>query len=311
MLRKELILLIMGCLLWPLASCQAAVVSRSLQVDGLTRTYTVVVPAVYDGKRALPAVIMLHGAGATGAGVIRETGWGQKAEQAGFLAVFPDAMRPDPAADPGFLTNPQLWNDGSGRGGEFLGGVDDVKFLGLLVADLAGNYAIDRRAVFLTGFSNGASLTFKAARELPGLFAAIAPVAGPYWPPAKAVAPGPPIPTLFIAGKADPYNPLAGGTISLPWGSFRQPPLAATIAAWAAQNACPALRPAAGPPGTEVRIGAGSRVPLKFILVDGLGHLWPGGEPVFPEAYIGKDPGTLNATDTIWDFFAAIRAAKR
>lgn len=312
MLKKSLVLIV-TCLLWLLAAAesQAAVVGHTLKIDGLVRTYSVYIPASYYGKSAVPVVIMLHGAGATGTGVIRETGWARKAEEAGFLAVFPDAARPNPASAASFLANPQLWNDGSGRGLAFLQPVDDVKFLNLLIGDLARNYAIDRQAVFLTGFSSGASLTFKAAEELPGTFAAIAPVAGPYWPPAKPAVPRPLAPTLFIAGLTDPLNPAAGGTISLPWGSFRQPPLAATITSWAARNACPVLQPAASPPGTTVQTCGDGRHELRFILVDGLGHLWPGGEPVFPEAYIGKDPGHINATDAIWAFFAASRAIKR
>ncbi|HWQ61426.1 MAG TPA: PHB depolymerase family esterase, partial [Negativicutes bacterium] len=194
--------------------------AHTLTVDGLTRTYTVYAPAGYDGHRPLPVVVMLHGAGATGAGVIAETAWGEKADREGFLAVFPDAMRAEQAAPPAFLTNPQLWNDGSGRGQGFLRAVDDVRFLDLMLTDLAKRYAVDNKAIFLTGFSSGASLAFRAAALLPDRFAAIAPVAGPCWP----LPSGPPsraaTPTLFIAGTVDPLNPLDGGTISLPWGSF-------------------------------------------------------------------------------------------
>jgi polyhydroxybutyrate depolymerase len=289
----------------------AGPVAHTLTVDGLARTYTVYVPAGYDDRRPLPVVVMLHGAGATGAGVIAETGWGRKADREGFLAVFPDALRADPAAPPAFLTNPQLWNDGSGRGQAFLGGVDDVRFLDHLVADIAKKYAVDRKAVFLTGFSSGASLVFRAAALLPDRFAAIAPVAGPCWP----LPAGPPrraaLPTLFIAGTADPLNPLDGGTISLPWGSFAQPPLLAGLQEWARRNGCTeGLRPGAGRTGLRVLACPGG-LPIKAFLVEGLGHMWPGGEPQFPAAYIGTDPGTVSATDVIWAFFAAARDQNR
>jgi polyhydroxybutyrate depolymerase len=285
--------------------------AHTLIVDGLTRTYTVYVPAGYNGQRPLPVVVMLHGAGATGAGVIAETGWGEKADREGFLAVFPDALRAVPTAPPAFLTNPQLWNDGSGRGQSFLGAVDDVRFLDVLLADLAKKYAIDNKAIFLTGFSSGASLAFRAAALLPDRFAAVAPVAGPCWP----LPAGPPrrtaLPTLFIAGTADPLNPLDGGKISLPWGDFVQPPLLDGLQAWAARNGCPTgLQPVAGQAGLRVLACPGG-LPLKAYLVEGLGHIWPGGEPQFPAAYIGSDPGTLSATDVIWAFFAAVRDQKR
>lgn len=309
-------LLVIAFLLFALATAApasaAGLAAHTLTVDGLSRSYAVYAPASYTGREPVPVVIMLHGAGATGPGVIGETGWDKKSEQHGFLAVFPDAMRVDPAAPPSYLANPQLWNDGSGRGQSFLDGVNDVKFLDLLVGDLAKKYSVDTKAVFLTGFSNGASLAFRAAATLPTRFAAIAPVAGPYWPPAKPDR-GKAVPTLFIIGTADPLNPLTGGTITLPWGTFAQPPVLDRLQQWAAHSGCSnGLQPAPGRPGIrELACSAAGATPLKALLVEDLGHLWPGGEPLFPEAYIGKDPGTLAATDEIWAFFAAVRAQNR
>ncbi len=290
-------------------ACAAGLATHSLTVDGRERMYNVYIPAGYSSQQPLPAVIMLHGAGATGTGVIAETGWDRKADQQGFLAVFPDAVRADPSSPPGFLTNPQLWNDGSGRGQSFLGGVDDVRFLDLLIADLAKRYAIEDKAVFLTGFSNGASLAFRAAALLPDRFAAIAPVAGPCWPPAAPPGRRAPVPTLFIVGTADPFNPLSGGPITHSWGTFDQPPILAGLEAWAALNGCQGgLEPTAGRQG--VRSLACAAFPLRVYLVEGLGHMWPGGTPQYPASYIGTDPGTMPATDVIWDFFAAVLAKK-
>ncbi len=289
----------------------AGLAAHTLAVDGRTRTYTVYVPSGYSGQQPAPVVVMLHGAGATGPGVIGETAWDRKAEQEGFLAVFPDAVRPDPASPPAYLTNPQLWNDGSDRVPDFLRTVDDVRFLDRLLTDLASKYAVDTRAVFLTGFSAGASLTFRAAALLPDRFAAIAPVAGPCWPLPVVPARRSSMPTLFIAGTADPINPWNGGPVSLPWGTFAQPPLLAGLEEWARRNGCAAgLKPTPGQPGIKVLSCPDGR-PLRAYLVEGLGHMWPGGQPQFPAAFIGTDPGTLPATDVIWAFFAAVRAQKR
>ncbi|MDT8903423.1 alpha/beta hydrolase family esterase [Anaeroselena agilis] len=310
---KLLNVVVSAALLLALATgpaCAARLDTHSLVVDGRTRTYNVYLPSSYSSKQPLPVVIMLHGAGATGTGVIGETAWDKKADRQGFLVVFPDAVRSDPTSPPGFLTNPQLWNDGSGRGQSFLGGVDDVKFLNIMLADLAKKYAVDTKAVFLTGFSNGASLAFRAAALLPDKFAAIAPVAGPYWPPQSTPSHRPRVPTLFIAGTADPYNPLGGGPISHPWGTFTQPPLLDGLREWTVLNGCDnGLVPAAGRQG--IRSLACATLPMRVYLVEGLGHLWPGGTPQFPASYIGTDPGTMPATDVIWEFFAAVRAQSR
>ncbi len=310
-LRSRVALLVLLAVLAAGPASAAQLIDHSLTVDGRTRTYTVCLPASYNGLLPLPVVVMLHGAGATGRGVISETGWDRKADRDGFLAVFPDAARPDPSSPPAYLTNPQIWNDGSGRGPGRLRAVDDVRFLDRLLADLAKKYAIDTGAAFLTGFSSGASLTFLAATLLPGRFAAIAPVAGPCWSLPAGSASRPPTPTLFIAGTADPVNPLDGGTISLPWGTFAQPPLLAGLQEWAKRNGCAAgLKPVTGRTGLRT-LACADGCQLQAIFVEGLGHMWPGGQPQFPASFIGTDPGTLPATDVIWSFFAAVRPQKR
>jgi polyhydroxybutyrate depolymerase len=49
---------------------------------------------------------------------------------------------------------------------------------------------------------------------------------------------------------------------------------------------------------------------VEFISVKGAGHQWPGGDPSPVAQWIGNIPApstALNATDTIWEFFAANR----
>lgn len=314
-LAKELLLTLAFFITLAAAHSTAAPVNAAgiqtfeIQADGLRRTYTVYEPAGHNSKKPAAVVIMLHGAGGTGEGVIRETAWDKKAEQEGFLVVFPDALRVNQDAEPSFLTNPQMWNDGSKRGSGLLHNADDVKFLSLVLDDLAKKYVIDHKAIFITGFSSGASMLFKAANELPGKFAAIAPVSGHYWPP--SVPPiGKPTPTIMIIGTADPLNPFEGGPISLPWGIFEQPPFMKSIHLWSKQNKFPAdLKEAPGKPGVKIlRITDKGYDWCRVYIVEGLGHMWPGGEAIFPESFIGKDPGSLDATKIIWDYFAEIRA---
>src|SRR5258707_2210628 len=80
-----------------------------------TRTFVVHVPPGFDGKSKVPVVVMLHGAGGSGAGAEPQTGWDAKADREGFIAVFPDGTPVSPALPAPFLANPRLWNDGSGR----------------------------------------------------------------------------------------------------------------------------------------------------------------------------------------------------
>lgn len=296
---------------WSIDPAHAAgIQAYSIQADGKTRTYAVYAPSSYTNKHKTAVVVMLHGVGGTGEGVVRETGWDQKAEKEGFLVVFPDAMRVNPEAEPSFLFNPQMWNDGSNRGQGQINEVNDVKFLSLMLDDVAKNYTIDQTAVFATGFSSGASMLFRAANELPGRFAAIAPVSGHYWAPTAAPAKRNPIPTILIIGTADPLNPYNGGVISLPWGSFEQPSYKKTIDRWLKHTSLPQeLKAAQSSPGVKVQtVARDKRDIFRVVIVEGLGHMWPGGEPIFPEGFIGKDPGTVNATQAIWDYFKSVRA---
>jgi len=113
----------------------------------------------------VPVVIMLHGGGGTGKAAATETGWGVKADEVGFLAVFPDAMPPDPTKRSSFGRNPQLWNDGSERFYAGLKAVDDIGFLNAMLDDLLARFTVDPRRIYVVGFSNGASMSFRIGAE--------------------------------------------------------------------------------------------------------------------------------------------------
>ena len=87
----------------------------TLTVDGLTREYVAHVPPSYEAQTPMPVVIMLHGGGGTAEAEITGTGLTRKADAVGFLAVFPEGLRPHPERPAKFVGNPQTWNDGSGR----------------------------------------------------------------------------------------------------------------------------------------------------------------------------------------------------
>jgi len=56
--------------------------------------------------------------------------------------------------------------------------IDDVKFLTRLVRHLQDKHGFSRHNVFCVGMSNGGEMCYQLAAQRPGLFAAIAPVAG-------------------------------------------------------------------------------------------------------------------------------------
>jgi poly(3-hydroxybutyrate) depolymerase len=114
--------------------------SLSLVVRGLERNYLVHVPSLGDGKSPMPVVIMLHGGGGTAEITRSSTGWIPKADEGGFIIAFPEATRRDPSQAPSFLFNPQIWNDGSGRGFAGRENVDDIGFLNAMMDDIIARF---------------------------------------------------------------------------------------------------------------------------------------------------------------------------
>jgi polyhydroxybutyrate depolymerase len=281
-----------------------------LRVGDLDRQYTVHIPPRYDGKTSLPVVIMLHGGGGTGKAADIETGWSSKADQAGFIAVFPEALSPDPSRPGSFARNPQLWNDGSDRFYPGREAPDDVMFINALLDDLFARFTVDRRRIFVTGFSNGASLCFRLGGELSSRIAAIAPVAGSSWrEPLRLERP---IPVLYITGTADPLNPLQGGVPKLATSGSDQvrgkpkPPVREFIAQWTRALGCPATPRGiteANSVRTEIYGPGREGVEFVYITVEGLGHTWAGGESLLPEFMVGSQSDKIKATDVIWEFF--------
>jgi len=278
----------------------------TIQAAGLERHYLVHVPR-HEPATTLPVVVMLHGGGGTAKGAANETGWAAKADDAGFLAVFPDAMPPDPSRPGQFRNNPQLWNDGSERFYRGQQAPDDVAFMEAMLDDLANRFPVDKRRIYATGFSNGASMSFRIGMELSHRFAAIAPVAGALW-----LEPGTlkhPVPMLYITGTADPLNLIEGGVPKLMNGMYdpvrakAKPPVKDSIQKWARALGIPMVSQStkdADGVRTET-YGAGAEV--VYIAIEGMGHHWPGGRSLLPESMVGTWSGKVRATNVIWDFF--------
>jgi len=273
------------------------------------RRYTVHVPPGYDGTTPVPVVVMLHGGGGTSRAAATETGWGTKADKEGFLAIFPDAMARDPSQPGSFRKNPQCWNDGSDRFFNGQQAPDDVAFLNAMLDELLAKFAVDARRIYFTGFSNGASMTFRVGAELSRRIAAIAPVAGACW--LKPLKLEQAIPMCYIGGTADPLNPLNGGGPKFvvggnTLGGKEKAPVRDSIQKWAQAIGCPAV-PKETSEANGVRIetyGPGHEgVEMMYVIIEGLGHTWAGGKSLLPEFMVGKKSDKIKATDFIWDFF--------
>ena len=124
----------------------------SLKMGDVTRSYLVHVPPKHDPTMATPVVLVLHGAGTNGAIMVPFCGLNGKADEAGFVAVYPNGTG---------LANLMLtWNSGGFRGKMADGKADDVAFLERLLDDLATMVKVDSKRVYATGMSNGGMMCY-------------------------------------------------------------------------------------------------------------------------------------------------------
>ena len=275
------------------------------EVGGRVRRFTVQMPSRAEGE-ALPVVVVLHGAGASGSLYLDRNGWAEKAERERFIAVAPDGLPAAPDLPMSFDKNPRVWNTGQLRPDSPRARIDDVAFIDQMLDEVARRASIDSQRVYLAGHSNGAGMAFRLATERSERFAALAAVASHCW--VRDPKPRRPIPTLYLVGTEDPIVPLAGGDVVMPWGGTQtKPAVALTLFTWAQALGC-ATEPTTLSNHDGVRIehyrpGPGGAALTAYFL-EGHGHGWPGGAgEELPARFLGPSNPHLRGTDIIWGFF--------
>jgi len=276
----------------------------TLQVDGFTRKFICVTPDVKLGH-PLPLVFFFHGAGGTAYQASRTYGWAEKAQKEHFFAVFPEGMPVRPNEEAAFILNPHIWRDE--RPGLPVRNVNDVHFFDVLLGKLQATLPIDPRRIYVTGFSNGAGMTFTLGSHYSDRIAAIAPVSSQSFASIDSLAR--PLPVYYLTGTADPLIPYHGGTVKLPWGSTRAfPPVQESVDRWAQLDGCPPQpQIVSDANGVHVlRYGPGrDNSEVLFTTVEGNGHHWPDTVEPLPHFISGPSLDPFNATDRIWEFFEA------
>jgi poly(3-hydroxybutyrate) depolymerase len=191
---------------------------RSLRHDGLRRWFMEHQPANMptDGTAAL--LIILHlGQGnmrsSGGFGRVREKDpWLDLAWEHGFLVLAPDGTSVRKYFKfLGLQTRGvhQDWYDLLG-GGTSNTGADDVGFIAALIDWAATEQNIDRSRVYVTGISNGATMTQRLVIERPELFAAATTFMGNL-PERNIPLPSLGTPIFLMNGTNDTYIPYYGG----------------------------------------------------------------------------------------------------
>lgn len=273
--------------------------ARTLRAGGHARTYLVHVPPQYDPAAPMPAVLAFHGGGANAGNMIVFSGLNEKADQDGFIVVYPEGS--------GRLARMLTFNAGNCCGHAASHNVDDVAFTRQVLDDLEGIANIDRRCVFATGMSNGAMMAYRLAAELSDRIAAIAPVGGPMG--TKECHPGRAVSVMHFHGDADEFAPFKGGKGRGPSGTDFYS-VQHSIDAWVNANGCrkpptTTLLPDRQDDGTrakQVLYDAGKDgSEVVLVVIEGGGHTWPGREPRMRA--LGRSTHDISANDMMWEFF--------
>jgi polyhydroxybutyrate depolymerase len=275
----------------------------SIPVDGHDRKFIFVTPKNFKPGQPLPIVFFLHGAGGSAQQASHTYGWVEKADAETFFVAFPEGLPVHPDKEAGFLLNPHIWRDR--RMGMQVAWVDDAHFFEELLNRLEATLPIDPKRIYVTGFSNGAGMTFTLGAQFSDRIAAIAPVSSQSFVPSTALAR--PVPVYYLTGTADPLIPYHGGPVTLPWGpEHAMPPVQESVDTWAKLDGCPPQpKVVSDENGVRVeRYGPGKDdSEILFTTIEGNGHHWPDTIEPLPHAISGPSLDPFNATDRIWDFF--------
>lgn len=264
------------------------------------------VPSSYRRGAPMPLVVALHGCTENDVGFDLLSGWSARAEQRGFIVVFPEQP---------VLQNPLTcwnwmlpWN-------QHRGGPEPSAIAG--IADrVRGDYTVDSRRIYVTGISAGGCMSNIMAVTYPDVFAAASIVAGCEYEAGVIVHQPPeqsgrdayhemgnlarPVPVVLFQGTADPIvSPDTADRIVGQW-------IATDNLAGADVHATPAqVTPGQVPGGRSYthsiyRTAAGAALVEKY-MIDGARHAYPGG--CWCSLY--ADTSGPDATGISWDFFLA------
>lgn len=281
----------------------------TIDVNGRKREFYLHKPSNLEKSKKSHCVIAIHGGGGTARAMLIESDLLAFSDKKGFILALPEGNRPNPDKPGSFTSNPQTWNDGSGR---FSVDCDDVGFVSRLIDELIAKHNADPSRIFVTGFSNGASMTLRLGVQLSGKIAAIAPVSGHLWN--MDWIQEKPVPMCYIIGANDPLNPINGGNVKLPGGDTEyHPPVAKTIQKWVSNLSCKnEPKTTFDKNGVKCQTYSDCRdsKQIECWTIEGLGHVWPGAVvSLLPESMVGKSSNKLSANETLWAFFS--RMAKR
>ncbi|GGJ78739.1 hydrolase [Streptomyces camponoticapitis] len=264
---------------------------RTVASGGLSRTYQLHLPADYTPRKDWPVVLAFHGRGNTGVGTEEFSGLSNLPA----IVAYPNGVIGTGDGDR------QAW-----QGAPYAAaGVDDVAFTGDLIDELRRTLCVDSRRVYATGKSNGAGFTGLLACRMSDRIAAIAPVAGAFYPETgENCRPSRPVPVIDFHGTGDVTIPYAGDA------ERGLPAIPDWTAEWAGRNDCRS-RPHTRTIEPDITItgynGCDRGADVRHVAITDGGHTWPGADSYSGGGYVTE---TIEAHEVMWQFLRQYRTPR-
>jgi len=281
----------------------------NIRYNGFRRSYRLHLPVRWKPSKALPLVIVVHGAFETARSMEKQTGFSDLADSETFFVLYPNGI--------GIFGWLQHWNAGHCCGKAASDDVDDVGFIEMVIEETCRIVNVDRRRIYMVGFSNGGMLTHRFGSEYSNRLAAIAPMAAsiggrsspevPLW---QITTPESPLPVIIFHGQKDKSIPYEGGFAKGKVGGREYLSVAASAEFWLKHNHCtPQAEVVSLYQGSIIRNTWHSdrgNVQVQLHSLANWGHVWPG--PYFTNALSPDHPlHGYDAARVIWKFFKNYR----
>ena len=271
---------------------------QTMVSGGLERRY-ILHKLAATGPEKRPLVLVLHGGGGNAANAVQMFGFSQVALRDGAVVVYPEGSGR-------FKNKLKTWNADHCCGYAMQNSVDDIAFIGALIDLMIAKENVDPARVYVTGMSNGGMMAHRLGIGLADKIAAIAPVVGGLF--GDEASPANKVSVLTINGGLDLSLPLnggqTGGRFANAWDGTPLKPVLYQGKFWAEADGCEGI-PKETQQGSvkTIRYSCPSGVDVVQMIAMEEGHTWPGGKP---GSRLGNvSPGTLDASQLIWDFFKA------
>lgn len=259
--------------------------SFSVTVNGQTREYLLHdVQSHATPVTPLPLVILLHGSGLTAADMRIQSAMDSIADVRSFIVAYPQG-----------LGSPSDWNAGQCCGDPVDKQIDDISFIKSVITAVSVQLSIDKKRIYVGGFSDGARMAYRVGCEMSAQIAAIAVVSGSVT--TTGCAPARLVPLIAFHGNADPsisYSEPSATPLprAAPTSAASFPP---SVKFWMALASCKNTTSTLTAATTVRYVGTGCGADVTFYATFGGVHAWP---------VVGPDY-LFDASPLIVDFFQA------